>query len=140
MLSLPERFPWLDAIPWRCHGYWFIAKWFKIVSSHAGVIHWIVKSEWVTLPQTSLNVQNPGQCFLQKMLYCILFAAIGNQPVLRNELNASGRQCARVQLEMPGEHCRLRPSSSPGTRWVFKNRRESSEARTCTSQRSSYYW
>lgn len=45
-----------------------------------------------------------------------------------------------VQVGMPGTHCCLKPSSHPGTWWVFENRHESTEAETCTSQFSSYHW
>lgn len=44
-----------------------------------------------------------------------------------------------VQPGMPGTHCYLEPSSFLDTWWVFKNRNDS-EAGTCTSQFSSYYW
>lgn len=45
-----------------------------------------------------------------------------------------------VQVGMLGTHCCLKPSSPPGTWWVFKNRHESTEAETCTSLFSSYHW
>lgn len=43
-----------------------------------------------------------------------------------------------VQVGMLGTHCCLKPRSPPGTRWVFENRHESTEAETRTSQFSSF--